>query len=116
MATLKIVLSLDGRHRVDVVTDNPAETRTALEWAQQVYEQLPLRSGAPELKRESQEEPAPVAAFSHEVSRPKGDRNLSPEGEPTCPEHGEMARSKFGGWYCPAKDGEGWCKYKIRQI
>ncbi len=35
---------------------------------------------------------------------------------PVCKYHGEMRRSKkFGGWYCPAKmgDGSGYCQEKV---
>lgn len=34
-------------------------------------------------------------------------------GAPTCPTHGATMRpGKHGGFYCPRKDGDNWCKQK----
>src|SRR5437763_1794734 len=105
---------VDGDHRVSVSCDSEQEAQAALSWAQRTLNQLDqVRRSTPSELQPSNEERTSDVAFSHEVSRPRGDRNLSPEGKPSCPDHGEMAPSKFSGWYCPAKDGENWCKYKI---
>ena len=33
---------------------------------------------------------------------------------PICPSHSkEMKPGKQGGWYCPTKVGDGWCKHRV---